>query len=154
MAAARSKQSLKERSPMNDTTQQNSDSFDLIGFDHLTLVVASVENSRKFYVDQLGFTEVQRPAFSFPGAWFEIGQSMIHVTESDDLSGKAGWGDRAVTRTSRGHHFAYRTSNFEQALRAIDSHEIEIASGPQTRPDGANQVYIYDPDRHLVEICS
>lgn len=139
---------------MDESTKQTSNGLSLIGFDHITLVVANVNDSRKFYVDQLGFEEASRPAFSFPGAWFKIGDTMIHVTESDELSGKAGWGDRAVSRTSRGHHFAYRTSDFDQALRAIENYGIEIASGPQTRPDGANQVYIYDPDRHLVEICS
>lgn len=139
---------------MNDSAKNASSDFALIGIDHVTLVVASVDDSRKFYVDQLGFEEVPRPAFNFPGAWFKIGGAMIHVTESDELSGKAGWGDRAVVRTSRGHHFACRTSDFDQAISAIEKHGIEIASGPQTRPDGANQVYVYDPDRHLVEICS
>lgn len=139
---------------MSDSDNQTPSDFGLIGIDHVTLVVASVDDSRKFYVDQLGFEEAQRPAFNFPGAWFKIGQAMIHVIESDELSGKAGWGDRAVARTSRGHHFACRTSDFDQSIRAIKKHGIEIASGPQIRPDGANQVYIYDPDRHLVEICS
>ena len=139
---------------MDEMTKQTSGNFSLVGFDHLTLVVANVGNSRKFYVDQLGFEEAARPDFDFPGAWFKIGQSMIHVTESDELSGKAGWGDRSVGRASRGHHIAYLTSDFEQAVRAIEHYGIEIASGPQIRPDGANQVYIYDPDRHLVEICS
>ena len=139
---------------MNDSTKQPPSDFGLIGIDHVTLVVANVNASREFYVDQLGFEEAPRPAFDFPGAWFKIGQTMIHVTESDELSGKAGWGDRAVVRTSRGHHFACRTSDFDLAIRAIEKHEIEVASGPQIRPDGANQVYIYDPDQHLVEICS
>jgi len=139
---------------MNDSANNASNEFGLIGIDHVTLVVASVDDSRKFYVDLFGFEEVPRPAFNFPGAWFKIGEAMIHVTESDELSGKAGWGDRAVVRTSRGHHFACRTSDFDKAVCAIEKHGIEIASGPQTRPDGANQVYVYDPDRHLVEICS
>lgn len=148
------KQSKQEHNRMNDSAKPSSNDFGLIGFDHVTLVVAKVADSRRFYVDQLGFEEVPRPAFSFPGAWFKIGQTMIHVTESDELSGQAGWGDRAVERTSRGHHIAYRTSDFEQAVAAINHYGLEIASGPQIRPDGANQVYVYDPDRHLVEICS
>ena len=46
----------------------------------------------------------------------------------------------------------------EQAILSkpfvIENCGIQIVSGPQVRPDGANQVYIYDPDRHLIEICS
>ena len=139
---------------MNESMQQSSHDFGLIGFDHVTLVVADVEASRKFYVDQLGFEAVQRPAFNYPGAWLKIGETLIHLAKSDKLSGQAGWGDRKVERISRGHHIAYRTGDFEQALRAIQYHGVEIAFGPKTRPDGANQVYIYDPDRHLIEIFS
>ena len=138
---------------MNSPEANNND-FGLFEFDHVALVVANLDNSRTFYVDQLGLQEVARPAFDFPGAWFKIGQALIHVIESNELSGKAGWGDRAVERISRGLHIAFRTDDFEKALRAIDRYGLEIASGPKTRPDGTNQVYIYDPDRHLIEICS
>ena len=139
---------------MNDSTEQPASGFGLIGFDHVTLVVAKIADSRTFYVDQLGFEEVARPAFSFPGAWFKIGQTLIHVAESNELSGEAGWAERTVKRISRGHHIAYRTSDFEQAVKAIQHYGFEIAVGPKTRPDGAKQVYIYDPDRHLIEICT
>lgn len=139
---------------MNESSQHNSHNFNLIGFDHVTLVVSDVVSSRGFYVDQLGFQEVQRPEFDFAGAWFQIGQTMVHVTASNELSGDAGWGDRKVERISRGHHVAYRTSDFDQALQAIKDLGIEIASGPKVRPDGVRQVYIYDPDQHLIEICT
>ena len=139
---------------MNNSTEPSDNDLGLFEFDHVALVVANLAASRKFYVDQLGFEEVSRPAFDFAGAWFKIGQTLIHVIESDKHSGKAGWGDRLVERISRGHHIACRTNNFEQAVRAIDYHGLEIAQGPKIRPDGTNQVYIYDPDRHLIEICS
>jgi catechol 2,3-dioxygenase-like lactoylglutathione lyase family enzyme len=129
-------------------------SFGLAAFDHVTLIVADVQASREFYVDRLGMSEAERPSFSFPGAWFQLGDTFFHITEASGLAGKAGWGDRGVTQISRGHHIAFRTVNFDLALEAINRFEIEIAAGPQTRPDGAKQVYLYDPDRHLIEICS
>ena len=129
-------------------------SIRLVEFDHVTLIVKDVEASRKFYVDKLGMTEAKRPDFDFPGAWFQLGQSMIHVTLASDLAGAAGWGDRGVKSLSRGHHFAYVTEDFEEALSTIDALGIEIADGPKIRPDGARQVYIFDPDRHVVEICT
>ena len=128
--------------------------FHLQSFDHLTLIVADVTVSRRFYVEQLGFEEVERPAFDFPGAWFRLSESMIHVTQESELAGRAGWGDRAVGSLSRGHHIAYATTDFDNALLAIQKFGIEIAAGPQTRPDGARQVYIFDPDRHVIEICT
>ena len=125
----------------------------LIAFDHVTLIVTNVDASRKFYVELLGMSEVSRPEFDFPGAWFQIGNTMIHITLSDENSGLAGWGDREVKRPSRGHHLAYSTEDFDEALRLIQSNNVPVAAGPQTRPDGARQIYISDPDGHLIEIC-
>lgn len=125
----------------------------LIAFDHVTLIVSSVDVSRNFYVQLLGMSEVPRPDFGFPGAWFQIGNTMIHITLSDENSGLAGWGDREVKRPSRGHHLAYSTADFDGALRLIQLSNVPVAAGPQTRPDGARQIYISDPDGHLIEIC-
>lgn len=47
--------------------------------DHVTLVVKDLELSRRFYVDGLGMREVPRPAFSFPGSWFQAGPTLIHL---------------------------------------------------------------------------
>jgi catechol 2,3-dioxygenase-like lactoylglutathione lyase family enzyme len=121
-------------------------------FDHVTLIVDNLEATRRFYVDLLGMTERPRPDFNFPGAWFEIGNVQIHATVSGDLAGLAGWGDRQVKSISRGHHFAFEISDMDTALAKIAELDLEIGDGPKQRPDGANQVYIYDPDRHLVEL--
>lgn len=133
---------------------QTEQSLAVTSFDHITLIVDDLAATRKFYVNFLGMTESQRPDFDFPGAWFQIGAVQIHATCASDLAGLAGWGDRQVRSISRGHHFAFTVDNFEDALTAIKNLGIEIGDGPKSRPDGAKQVYIYDPDGHLVEICS
>lgn len=122
--------------------------------DHLTLVVADIDLSRKFYVDLLGMSEVPRPEFSFPGAWFQLGNTQIHITLSDANSGQAGWGDRQVGRVSRGHHFAFQVNDMDQAIAILNEHEIRIVDGPKSRPDGPTQVYVRDPDNHLIELFS
>ena len=38
----------------------------------LFAATADAEASRQFYVELLGMTEVDRPAFDFQGAWFQI----------------------------------------------------------------------------------
>lgn len=121
-------------------------------FDHITLIAADLEATRKFYVDTLGMRECERPKFGFPGIWFEVGGVQIHITQSSDEAGKAGWGDRGVKKVSRGHHFAFAVSDFEAALNKVNELGISIGDGPKTRPDGAKQLYIYDPDGHLVEL--
>lgn len=125
----------------------------LTTFDHVTLIVADVQVSLDFYQRVLGMREVPRPAFGFPGAWLELHGSWVHLTLSDENSGQAGWGDRGVQKISRGHHLAYATADFDAALAALAEHQVPFAAGPQQRPDGMRQVYIHDPDDHLIEIC-
>ena len=137
---------------MSDS-DQHAPAVPLSRFDHVTLIVADVDASRDFYQRVLGMRPVPRPAFGFPGAWLELHGSWVHLTLADENSGQAGWGDRGVIKTSRGHHLAYTTPDFDAALEAIQAHQVPIASGPQQRPDGIRQVYIHDPDQHLIEVC-
>ena len=132
----------------------SNNSLQVLSFDHITLIVSDLEATRNFYVDVLGMHESDRPDFDFPGAWFEIGNVQIHATLESDLAGLAGWGDRNVKSISRGHHFAFEVQDLDAALAQVHSLGIEIGDGPKTRPDGARQLYIYDPDRHLVELFS
>src|SRR6476646_2702685 len=73
-------------------------------FDHVTLVCDDLEASRRFYVDLLGMTEVPRPAFKFPGRWFQLGHVQIHATQVSLEAGQPGWAPQAGTIVSRGHH--------------------------------------------------
>jgi catechol 2,3-dioxygenase-like lactoylglutathione lyase family enzyme len=123
-------------------------------FDHVTLVCADLEATRRFYVDVIGMQEVPRPAFRFPGKWFQLGQVQIHATQESLESGKAGWADQGVKVIPRGHHFAFAVDDVAAALEVATTHGVRIASPLQHRPDGYRQAYLYDPDGHVVEIVS
>jgi catechol 2,3-dioxygenase-like lactoylglutathione lyase family enzyme len=123
-------------------------------FDHVTIICADLEATRRFYVDVLGMTQVARPAFGFPGLWFQIGHVQIHATQQSLEAGQAGWGDRGGTVTSRGHHIAFAVDDVTKALKTIQERGVRIASPLQQRPDGFKQVYLYDPDGHVVELVS
>lgn len=131
-------------------TEKNS--LQVKSFDHITLISSDLQATREFYVDMLGMAESPRPDFDFPGLWFQLGGVQIHITQASDLAGKAGWGDRGVKQVSRGHHFAFEVDDFEAALARVQELGIRIGDGPKTRPDGAKQLYVYDPDDHLVEL--
>ena len=122
--------------------------------DHITLIVAELTATHHFYVNQLGLQEVSRPDFDFAGKWFQIGSVQIHATLASELAGQPGWGDRGVVRPSRGHHFAFRIADVEAAATRVAELGIEIATELKTRPDGVKQLFVYDPDRHLVELFS
>ena len=122
--------------------------------DHVTLVVKSVEASRRFYVDLLGMIEVPRPAFDFQGAWFQAGATLIHLIEEHDRSGPAGFPVELLKKSSRNHHFAFEVDDATAAAETLKSMGIELVDDAKTRPDGAVQVFLTDPDGHVVELCT
>lgn len=99
-------------------------------------------------------SEVPRPAFKFPGLWFQLGNVQIHATQASPESGQAGWGDRGGGVVSRGHHIAFRVDDVSAALKIVEAHGVRIASALQQRPDGYKQLYLFDPDGHVVELVS
>jgi catechol 2,3-dioxygenase-like lactoylglutathione lyase family enzyme len=123
-------------------------------FDHVTIICADLAATRRFYVDVLGMTEVPRPAFKFPGLWFQLGNVQIHATQESPEAGRAGWADQGGKVVSRGHHFAFRVDDVSEVVKIVEAHGVRIASPLQERPDGYRQVYLYDPDGHVVELVS
>lgn len=119
--------------------------------DHVTIVVKDLAATRRFYVDALGMSEVPRPNFSFAGQWFQAGPTLIHTILEFAGSGPAGLGGGANTR---GHHFAFLVDDVAEAARSLEAIGIPFVSPPKLRPDGAAQLFIRDPDGHLVELSS
>lgn len=122
--------------------------------DHVTLVVKDMERSRRFYVDLLGLEEVPRPGFRFPGMWFQAGPTQIHLIGEHDESGPAGVRTADGVSISRTNHFAFEVADANAAAAYLSEQGIEIVAGPKQRPDGPTQMYIHDPDGHLVELFS
>ena len=123
-------------------------------FDHVTLICADLDATQRFYVDFIGMKQVPRPAFKFPGRWFQLGDVLIHATQESPEAGKAGWADQGNKIVSRGHHIAFAVDNVAATLPLVEQHGIRIASPLQQRPDGFKQLYLYDPDGHVVELVS
>ena len=122
--------------------------------DHVTLIVRDLESSRRFYVDLLGMREVPRPSFSFGGAWFQAGATQIHLIEEHDRSGPAGYPAAAVVKSSRNHHFAFAVPDAQTAAEQLKRLGVSLVDDAKRRPDGAIQVFLCDPDGHVVELCS
>jgi len=99
--------------------------------------------------------EVARPNFSFKGAWFQAGRTLIHFILEHEQSGQAGLGDSEL-RSTRAHHFAFRLPDAQEAWNLLQASgaSLDVISEPKLRPDGAVQFFIADPDGHRVEITS
>ena len=122
--------------------------------DHVTVVVGDLEASRTFYVDVLGMLEVPRPAFSFDGLWFQSGPTQIHLILEYEGSGPAGNLVPSELRGARTHHFAFQVDDAHACAARLQELDVPIVAGPKERPDGAVQVFVCDPDGHVVELTS
>ena len=122
--------------------------------DHVTFVVRDLERSRAFYGDLLGMTEVPRPGFQFPGLWFQAGSTQIHLILESADSGPATVFIPENCSISRTRHVAFEVASAAAAVRILGEQHVEIVAGPKARPDGPTQLYIFDPDRNLVELFS
>jgi catechol 2,3-dioxygenase-like lactoylglutathione lyase family enzyme len=122
--------------------------------DHVTLVVKDLDRSRRFYVDVLGMREVPRPAFSFAGSWFQAGPTQIHLILEHAQSGPAGNLLPEQLRSSRTHHAAFLVDDAEAVVPLLQARNVQILSSVKPRPDGYLQVFVTDPDGHVIELCS
>jgi lactoylglutathione lyase len=117
----------------------------IVELNHVAIHVKDVEASGKFYREVLQLEALPRPAFNFPGAWFRLG-----VGQELHLIGDRG---QPVASHRQGNHFALRAED----LDAWESHFKRIGFGPilrKLRPDGAGQIFLEDPDGHVIELCS
>jgi catechol 2,3-dioxygenase-like lactoylglutathione lyase family enzyme len=123
---------------------------------HVSLPVSDLDRSRRFYREVLGLREIDRPAFEFDGAWFGVGDDQLHLIVADDPTFREGKGV-----DSRDIHFAVRVRSIEEAYESLvaigyekDADEIDpMAMKVSPRPTaGFPQIYVLDPDRHVVEI--
>lgn len=114
---------------------------------HVAIHCADLDASVRFYRDVLGLPEIPRPAFNFPGAWFAIGPDgqELHLIarpprETDSYS------------IPRERHFAMAVDDAAAAEARLRAAGVEFQPA-KPRPDGVLQVFLRDPDGHVVELC-
>lgn len=129
-------------------------SINVRNFDHAAIVVSDLEKTEHFYINVLGLEKATRPAFDFEGVWYKVDNTLLHIILTNDDAGLPGPGERGVKKVTRGQHLAFNVGDFGQAMDLLQQHGIEIAAGPKQRPDGTAQVYVRDPDGHLIELCA
>jgi catechol 2,3-dioxygenase-like lactoylglutathione lyase family enzyme len=59
-----------------------------------------------------------------------------------------------LVRSSRNHHFAFQVEDARASAEKLKSLGITLLDDAKLRPDGAVQVFLTDPDHHVVELSS
>ena len=113
---------------------------------HVALHVADVPASCRFYETVLQLESLPRPNFDFPGAWFRLGE-----VQELHLIGRADPGGRASG--SRSNHYALMVDDIDEWEEHLKSHSVDYEPR-RTRPDGAYQIFLLDPDGHAIELCT
>ncbi len=110
---------------------------------HVALCVTDVTRSIEFYRTVLRLESMPRPAFTFPGAWFRLGTGQeLHLIADHGP---------AFFPSHEKNHFALRVddlNSWEGHLRSVNA----PFTTRKQRPDGAWQVFLQDPDGHVIEL--
>ena len=124
---------------------------------HVALPVSDLARSTRFYRDVLGLREIERPAaFDFPGAWFALGDGQLHLIHR---TGGTLRGDKPLD--SRDVHFAIRVTDYDAMLAHLRSlgyredapaEDLRRMKANRSPNAGFPQIFILDPDRHVIEI--
>jgi catechol 2,3-dioxygenase-like lactoylglutathione lyase family enzyme len=121
---------------------------------HCGLIVADLARSRRFYGEALGLEEVARPPnFRFAGAWFRLDDTELHLLAQEDTTGAAGMPDPGQgVAGGLATHLALEVDDLAGWQERLYAHAIPVAAGPMPRGDGVTQLFVFDPDRYVVEL--
>ena len=122
---------------------------------HVSLQVADLERSIRFYREVFGLEEIARPPFPFPGAWFRLGDRELHLIGGQPVAPQAAQVD------PRKFHVAVRVASFRATLEQLQVHGFREDAAPgdpmrlvvqRTPLTGYPQIYLLDPDGHQFEL--
>ena len=115
---------------------------------HVSITVTDVAKAREFYTGVLGFEEIPRPAFNFPGIWYGLGNGLsLHIILNDELVRPA---VERETILARYGHFALWTEDADATAKQHRGARVAVP-GRRVRPTGLRQVFVKDPDGNMVE---
>ena len=118
------------------------------GLHHTAVCVTDIARSRWFYGEVLGLREIDRPAFPFAGAWYELADGrQLHLIVHEHPRTLRGTTDIDL----RDGHFALGVGHFERAVAHLRAAGVACVE----RPDNVTpwkQVYVTDPDGNVIEL--
>jgi glyoxylase I family protein len=122
---------------------------------HVGVPVTDLARAKSFYTGVLELTEIDRPAFDFPGAWYRVGDGSLHLIVGTHSTFRPRGGI-----DSRDTHVAIRVRSYREALQHLiakgygsgAADEMRALRENPTGKAGFPQIYLLDPDRNVIEI--
>ena len=123
---------------------------------HVAIATRDLEQSLAFYSGVLGLMPAPRPNFPVEGAWLDMGTTQVHLVVHPGATFRA-----SGEIDNNDCYFALRVGDFDAALNHLVQHgyseDAPEGSGKRLLlkrhgPAGFPQVYVLDPDGHVVEI--
>ena len=112
---------------------------------HVGRLTKRLDESKAFYRDVLGFREIERPNFDFPGAWLHNYGVQIHLIVNPAA------GDPTGEIQTRVNHLALYVEDLDAAEQLLKEHGIAYRTNFVAKT-GVKQLFFLDPDGHHVEI--
>jgi len=108
-----------------------------VGIHHVNILFQDLDEARAFYGETLGFEEIERPDFGFPGLWFQMGAQQLHL------------GPGAAPESFQ--HFALEVDDLDAVLADLATRGLDVAASPTV--DGAGkQAFFTDPTGNVIEL--
>ncbi|HEV7319591.1 MAG TPA: VOC family protein [Ensifer sp.] len=153
---------------MTQTLQKDTPGLQVELLHHVSLPVRDLEISRRFYAEVLSLREIPRPDFAFAGAWFQVAAGQLHlIVRAPGVDPKDASRPEPTYRLKKGIdtrdiHFAVRVKSFSAALTHLNDSgygenaegklKIQVNRPSKHRGAGFPQIYVLDPDGHVIEI--
>jgi len=112
--------------------------------DHINIRAprALLEQEKRFFCEQLGLREGERPAFGSHGYWlYADDAAVVHLSE----------GEARVAGTGHFDHAAFRSTGLRKLVETLDRHgtEYRVARVPEL---DLTQVFVDSPAKVRIEI--
>ena len=114
-----------------------------VSLNHVALSATDLEGSTRFYEQLFGCARLHTPDVGFPTAWLSLGDRQLHLFQRE-------------TAVPPLHHFAVAVDDFAEACRRAERlgafERAPYGREAYRLPDGTVQLFLRDPDGHLVEV--
>ncbi|MFA9559633.1 VOC family protein [Evansella sp. AB-rgal1] len=115
--------------------------FSVKKIDHIQLAApkGSEGRAKQFFVDVLGFDEVEKPGVlkKRGGVWFSLGVTQIHIGIEEPFS------------PAKKAHPAFEVENLEDLKEHLSKHRIDFSV--DNKLPGANRIFVNDPFGNRLE---